>query len=849
MGEQKSIAAAELAAMQRLQEASVLLIQEDDAEALYEKILDAAVAVMRSDFASMQMLDPDRGSGGELLLLGFRGFTSEAAKFWRWVRADSATTCGVAFRTGNRAVASDIETCDYMAGTADLDTYRQCGIRSMQTTPLFSRGGKLLGMISTHWREPHQPTDAELRLLDLLARQAADLIERNRSAEALRERNRQLDLLARTSQMLLLGTDQGQPAVRNVFEAVGEALGTEFYFNFLVGDEPQTLHLTHSGGLTQEQRDFFSTIHFGEYLCGTVAQRRERLIVEDLQHSAFPEAAALRAGGVTCYGGFPLIAHGRLIGTIAFATKTRLRFREGEVRMVHTICDQVAAMLDRAALFQKVQKSEHQFRALVDASAQIVWTTDAEGMVVNGGSPSWRAFTGQTSEQERGFGWLDAIPEADREAVAEQWRQAVAGVAPVETEYRLRHVSGEWHWTSVRAVPLIQPDGTVHSWVGMNVDITSRKQADETRELLINELNHRVKNTLATVQAIVQQTLRKASSPEQFVSNFSGRVQALSRVHTLLTKATWQGGDLRELIRDQVVQGPIDENRLTAWGPSVTLEPQMTLHLAMVLHELATNCCKYGALSVNGGWVTVNWTVEREQLRLQWVESGGPLVSAPPARGFGTILIEQSIKAHQGEALMLCEAQGVTWNITLPLPQASAERTTTFPRSTTVQTVAATQTPERKTAARSDLAGKQVLVVEDEPLVALDLVGTLEEAGLKAVGPASTAKAAIRLIETTTLDGALLDANLKGRPVDDIVAALVRKGVPFTFVTGYGQEGLPAAYRSADVVAKPFSREQVLAAAEKLVTRQTGQRDGAIPMRPRKTEKGASVAYISVDVE
>ena len=176
----------ELASTRQLQEISTRLLGEETAEALFEQILDAAVAIMRSQYASIQMLYPDRGPGGELLLLGFRGFNPEAAKFWEWVRPASESTCGVALRTGERCVVSDVEACEWMAGTADQATYLDTGIHAVQTTPLTSRTGKLLGMISTHWQDPHEPAEHELRLLDVLARQAADLIERTRTETELR---------------------------------------------------------------------------------------------------------------------------------------------------------------------------------------------------------------------------------------------------------------------------------------------------------------------------------------------------------------------------------------------------------------------------------------------------------------------------------------------------------------------------------------------------------------------------------------------------------------------------------------------------------------------------------------
>ena len=190
---------AELRDSRLLQEISAQLIQEQNVSALYEKILDAAVAIMRSDFASMQMLYPERGKAGELLLLGFRGFDPASARFWEWVRADSGCTCGEALRTGKRAIAAQVSTCEFMAGTADREALLKAGMLAAQSTPLLSRDGRIVGMISTHWKRPHQPSERDLRLLDILARLAADLIERKFYEEDLRRREER----ARTLTQLL----------------------------------------------------------------------------------------------------------------------------------------------------------------------------------------------------------------------------------------------------------------------------------------------------------------------------------------------------------------------------------------------------------------------------------------------------------------------------------------------------------------------------------------------------------------------------------------------------------------------------------------------------------------------
>jgi PAS domain S-box-containing protein len=177
----------------RLQRISTSLIQEGDLDSLYEQLLDAVVNVMSADMGSIQKFYSEQN---ELRLLKWRGFHPKSADFWQRVGLDSATSCGMALSAERRIVIPDVEACNFMAATDDLDVSRWSGIRAVQSTPLVSRAGRLLGMISTHWREPHQPAERELRLLDVLARQAADLIERCEVEAALREREERFSWLA-----------------------------------------------------------------------------------------------------------------------------------------------------------------------------------------------------------------------------------------------------------------------------------------------------------------------------------------------------------------------------------------------------------------------------------------------------------------------------------------------------------------------------------------------------------------------------------------------------------------------------------------------------------------------------
>lgn len=205
----------------------------------------------------------------------------------------------------------------------------------------------------------------------------------------------------------------------------------------------------------------------------------------------------------------------------------------------------------------------------------------------------------------------------------------------------------------------------------------ARRRAEEHQRLLINELNHRVKNSLATVQAIAHQTLRSPDVPEPARRAFTERLLALARAHDVLTEENWEGADLGEVVASALdPYGGPDHDRFHMEGPPVRLEPKMALSLAMALHELATNAVKYGALSVPDGCVEISWALAGmdggRRLRLRWIEKDGPRVVAPSQTGFGSRLIERGLAAElQGEAHVDYAATGVICRIDAPLPDTT----------------------------------------------------------------------------------------------------------------------------------------------------------------------------------
>jgi len=369
---------------------------------------------------------------------------------------------------------------------------------------------------------------------------------------------------------------------------------------------------------------------------------------------------------------------------------------------------------------------------------------------------------------------------------------------------------------SLTVSPLRDRSGKVVGASKVGRDITERKRTEKLQRVLTDELAHRVKNTLATVQAIANQSLVRAKSPPDFVSSFTGRIQALAKAHTLLTKTSMQGAEVMELVNEQVLIGAPNDNRISCLGPLLVLDAQAAVHLALVLHELATNARKYGALSVPYGRLSVTWQVRTNggcSLLLSWKESNGPKVSAPSTHGFGRMLIEQTMRAHGGEASVEYRTDGLTCEIKLPLPEAarSAAGDAAAPKTSGAPSLLAAPSDHHT------LHGKRILLIEDEPLVAMDVESTLTAAGCKVVGQAATLERAKQLIEEADCDAALVDVNLAGQPVDELATLLTRKNRPFAFVTGYGREALPAGFRGAVVLSKPFGADQLLATVEVLL--------------------------------
>jgi PAS domain S-box-containing protein len=218
------------------------------------------------------------------------------------------------------------------------------------------------------------------------------------------------------------------------------------------------------------------------------------------------------------------------------------------------------------------------------------------------------------------------------------------GEGRYDVEYRVRQIDGSWRWLSAWGLVEFEGTGADRKPVaitGASRDLSERKQAEERQRLLANELNHRVKNSLATVQSIINQTLRGAEDIEVARASVNARIVALAGAHDLLTDRGWAGADLADIVSSAIT--PFVTDQIAVDGPSLDLSPTQALALSLALHELATNAAKYGALSRPDGRVELSWKSQNGRLHLSWRESGGPAVVPPTRRGFGSRLIENAL--------------------------------------------------------------------------------------------------------------------------------------------------------------------------------------------------------------
>jgi two-component sensor histidine kinase/DNA-binding response OmpR family regulator len=364
-------------------------------------------------------------------------------------------------------------------------------------------------------------------------------------------------------------------------------------------------------------------------------------------------------------------------------------------------------------------------------------------------------------------------------------------------EFRVVRPSKEVRWCLGVFAPTLDPKGALIRLSGVTIDITERKQAEEKQALLAREVDHRAKNALSVVQSILR--LTRAKTTEDFISIVEGRVRAFAATHKLLSATRWEGANLREIVEEEMAPyQDSDEQRVETSGPIVVLRPASAQSVALALHELATNAAKYGALSMRGGSLQLHWQLNADEVVIRWAESGGPATSTPRALGFGLRIVRSCIE-EQANGTVVCDwrPEGLACTLTIPVSQVTG-----------VVDEANAPEPELPTHANghsyNGLAGKRILVVEDESLISMFMKDVICELGAGVIGPINTLDAGYDVAKSEAMDGAILDLNLGGTQTYPLAEILSSRGVPFVFLTGYDSESVDRRYSHIPVLQKPI---------------------------------------------
>ena len=524
-----------------------------------------------------------------------------------------------------------------------------------------------------------------------------DIHERRVAEEELRQESRTLVTLNYTGAAVASELDL-EKVVQLVTDAGVELTGARFgafFYNVLNEAGESYMLYTLSGGERSAFEGFGmprNTAVFHPTFSGEGVMRSDDITADRRYGLSGPHHGMPKGHPpVKSYLAVPVITRsGEVVGGLFFGHPDAAMFDERDEQLIVGLAGQAAIAIDNARLYQAAQRELRERR---EAEAALRESEEHMRLALSAGQLgdwSWDAASDKVDLSKRGaeiFGvppgphltWreLQALlhPE-DAARAASAVEAAMRSGDDYGVEYRVRRPdNGVQVWVAARGRPILGEDGAPTGMIGVVQDVTARHRAEEHLQLMINELNHRVKNTLAIVQAIAHQTLRGATAESR--AALDGRLMALSSAHNLLTRETWEAADLSGVVNEALDACNGESGRFHCEGPHVRLEPKTAVTIAMALHELCTNATKYGALSNAEGRVSVTWRVEPDgepRLRLTWRESGGPPVSPPERRGFGSRMIERALAAElQGQVRLDFRPEGLVCEIDAPLPRPAAD--------------------------------------------------------------------------------------------------------------------------------------------------------------------------------
>lgn len=536
-------------------------------------------------------------------------------------------TAAQAMRSGKPLIIRDVVG---ELGEEEGAQFLSIGIKATICLP-FVRAGKLAAMMAVHQNRPRDWTSEEESLVFEATERSWAHIVRVRSEAILRESEQRFRNIADHTPVMLWVTDETGYCTylnRTWYDFTGQEDGGGEGFGWL--------HAVHDDDRPEAEKAF---------LDANARQARYevdfRVRRADGSYRWCIDAAAPRFDG-----------SGKFMGYVG----------------------SVIDVDERREAIERVRRSEEQLRAVIDqmpVGVAIARVPSGEIFLYNQALEEMlgHPILSEGAETYDRYGGLD---ENDNPFPVDRYplyRAIMDGETVIDDEMRYLRADGRVIHLLGQAAPILDIDGKAEIAIVALQDISERKQAEAHQKLLINELSHRAKNLLAIIQSIAQQSFKGDDGKDAQLARFEGRLGALSAAHGILTQERWEAIPLRRLICDTFTAVRSDDERLKLDGPDLLLPPKVAVSIAMAIHELATNALKYGSLSADRGSVSVRWGSEGGQLRIDWKEQGGPPVSHPTKRGFGSRMIERGLAAELGGTVrILFEPDGVRCLVDAPMP-------------------------------------------------------------------------------------------------------------------------------------------------------------------------------------
>ncbi|HEX5243245.1 MAG TPA: PAS domain S-box protein [Tepidisphaeraceae bacterium] len=809
------------------------MIAADQPQAIYQKMVEAAAVIMHSDFATMQLFHPDRGEAGELELLAQRGFDPEVARFWQWVSGKSTCVCGLTLRDGARVIIPDAARYERL-DDGQKAAYRTAGILAMQSTPLTSRSGRLLGMISTHWSRPCQPTESELSNFDILARQAADVIERSLTEQAIRQNEAWLAAQKEALQSAINGDSLEQSLdvlIRGAIDRFGHPTRSAFYLANAQGTA--LYHVVGMGAEYAHVIDGFK-VGPGSLSCGLATHTGQPVLTADVLDEPRWKPwlwAAHKFDFRGCWS-FPLhTLHGKLLGTFAVYWREPRRPTEQDVSFASAVADIGSIIVSRhneARVRQQTEdalrESEQQLSAMFAQAGVGVAMLRTDDCLILRVNPTFCQIVGYSEEELAGKSCLDLTHADDLPESKRCLGGLLTGSQRTATiEKRYVRKDGSAVWVRVNLAKLADRDGKRS--VAMIEDITEQhlatiglakakeeaEAANIAKDNFLATLSHELRTPLTPVLATLSSWEARRSFPREFADDLEvvrRNVDLEARlIDDLLDLTRIAKGkfvlNMETLDVQKVLDAVITMYRADIKAKRIKLSVRLDAgecyvrgdpgRLQQVFWNILKNAVKFtpedGSIAIathNGrqGHVQITFTdsgigISQEMLGRLFQPFEQETAGRYGGLGLGLVITKTILEAQQGviEAKSDGPGKGASITITLPCVQQSLEAPPASPEP-------------RESDGQSTDSGYRVLLVEDHVDTARVLARLLAINEHTVTTTHSIAEA-LHALQQDDFDILVSDIGLPDGTGIDLIHAVrddLRKQMPAIALTGFGMD-------------------------------------------------------------